>query len=144
MFRSHRPLFRMLLVLSVAGIVALVQGCACKKPHMQDVTLRPDKGVVVRMVLDTGCVPQKSELHKSNGVDHIRWHNPTDTERTVIFTADWLFIETKADIVVPAGGYSAWFTLAPNAVNMSYPYQVEPPLTGPGRPPDEPQVSAGD
>jgi hypothetical protein len=101
-------------------------------------------GKVVRLVVGQGCDPERCELRKSGGLDHVRWHNPGNTERKITFLAGWPFMETQADILIPAGEWSAWFTLSPTTANADYPYKVDPSLRDPGQPPDGPVISAGD
>ena len=129
-----------------ALLALFLTGCPASPPD-DEPTPSPvptEMGVTVRLVESTGSDPEKPEMSASVGPDHIRWSNETSKDRTIHFTADWPFLETSADFVVPAGKKSAWYSLDPSKVSgggKPFPYEITDPLTSPGEAPDEPSIS---
>jgi hypothetical protein len=133
------------VILLVIVIILVIRPPCPKCPDCPPVTpTSTEMGITVDLVIDQGSQPEKPALSKSGVNNHIRWKNTTSIQRKVSFTSIWPFFEPKADIVVPAGGFSAWFTLDPAKVNATCGYQVNPSLFGPQGTPDDPAVSAGD
>jgi hypothetical protein len=133
---SRRRWFRSSFALLVIVGVATGWGCASTRT----VTVPVENGITVKLQ-GQDPDPKSADLRRGNGKDHVRWHNPGTVDRTITFVAGWPFMETQEPIVIPAGKWSAWFTLAPPPITGDYPYQINPPLGGP---PEGPVVSAGD
>lgn len=137
-------LLRTMAVLLAAVLVAVLSGCCpllCGNCPKEEVV--KETGLTVNLVAQ--CKVDPFDVRPSRSADkinHIRWHNQTDAEQTVHFNAAvWPFVETHQDVVIEAGGYSAWFTVAPAGQNdLKFYYKVNPLIDG-SCPPDEPSVT---
>lgn len=133
-----------------ALLALLLAGCGGKKTSTggsgTPIVTPPsgELGVVVEEVDKQGHKPEHCPLSKSSGADHVRWHNPTSTLRTLTFTGEWPFMESREDIKVPPNGWTPWYTLDASITStVSFPYSCSPPLTDPGGGPDQPSIESG-
>ena len=125
---------------AIALILAII-ATGCPKPPPPPPAEKVEIGVPVTLAAGAAnASPEDAKLSTANGNDHVRWSNETSKDITLKFTVAWPFLETQADIVIPAGKKSEWYSLDPVASIRSYPYHVDPPLSG--IPPSEPKITA--
>lgn len=102
----------------------------------------PPEPVLHEIVLQDPNGPDHVPAMSVSRGDQIRWFNETSVARMVNFTV-WVFVEAEVTIVVPAGGVSPTYTLAPTTIYpRSFSYGIVPPFPGDSGPPDPPEVRA--
>lgn len=100
-------------------------------------------GLTIVLEADKAPDPLKASLEKHSDVDHCRWQNMTSTERKIHLRSGWPFMEDEKDIIVPAYGLSAWYSLEKSKASKDYPYEVSPSLADGGAR-EQPSIGVGD
>ena len=112
----------------------LLSGCQKKNDQPVATTPRPteevptENGFTIALELNKDPDPLKASLDKRSDVDHCRWQNLTSTDRKIHLKSGWPFMEPETDIIVPAYGLSAWYSLERSKTSKDYPYEVTPSL----------------